>query len=225
MCGRFVLYSSLDDIVRAFDVQLVRAQWQPRYNIAPTQPVLVVRQEGDTKVLDKMMWGLIPHWAQDRPSGGGIINARAETLHRKPSFRWPFASQRCLVIADGFYEWRKSDHVRIPFFFYLKRRPFGFAGIYDIWHSPEGDMLHTCAIVTTNANALIRPLHDRMPVILSKEAETHWLDPGTPIVKLMELLNAALPEDMEGYEVSPKVNSSTWDTPECILPLSRTGIL
>ncbi|PWH20641.1 MAG: hypothetical protein DDG58_01845 [Ardenticatenia bacterium] len=225
MCGRFVLYSSLDEIVRAFDVQLVRAQWHPRYNIAPAQPVLVVRQEGDVRVLDEMRWGLIPYWTQDRSPREGIINARAETLHQKPSFRRPFVSQRCLVVADGFYEWRKSDHTRIPFFFYLKRRPFGFAGIYDIWQSPEGEALHTCAIVTTNANALIRPFHDRMPVVLDKEAESYWLDPGTPTMKLIELLRTASAEDMEGYEVSPKVNSFTWDTPECILPVPRTGIL
>ncbi|MGQ9502305.1 MAG: SOS response-associated peptidase [Anaerolineae bacterium] len=220
MCGRFVLYSSLDEIVRAFDVQLVRAQWHPRYNIAPTQSVLVIRREGDIKVLDEMKWGLIPHWAQERSLGEGIVNARAETLHRRPSFKRPFASQRCLVVADGFYEWRKSNHERTPFFFYLKRHPFGFAGIYDIWHSPEGEVFHTCAIITTNANELIRPLHDRMPVILSKEAETYWLDPRTPTVELIRLLQTTSVEDMQGYEVSKKVNSSTYDTPECILPLS-----
>ncbi|MCS7259203.1 MAG: SOS response-associated peptidase [Anaerolineae bacterium] len=225
MCGRFVLYSSLDEIVRAFNVQLVRAQWHPRYNIAPMQPVLVVRYEQDVTVLDEMRWGLIPYWVQDFSLREGIINARAETLHRKPSFKRPFASQRCLVVADGFYEWRKSDHKRIPFFFRLsKRRPFGFAGIYDIWHSPKGDVFTTCAIVTTNANALIRPLHDRMPVILSKDAETLWLNPRTPLIQLMDLLRTTLAEDMEGYEVSSKVNSSAYDAPECILPLSRTGI-
>ena len=220
MCGRFVLYSSLDEIVRAFDVQSVRAQWYPRYNIAPAQPVLAVHREGDIKVLDQMKWGLIPHWAQEPPPGEGIINARAETLHQKPSFRRPFVSQRCLVVADGFYEWRKSDHERTPFFFHLKRHPFGFAGIYDIWQSPEGEMLHTCSIITTNANELIRPLHDRMPVILSKEAEARWLDPRTPLRELMELVQTPLVEDMEGYQVSKKVNSFTYDAPECILPSS-----
>ncbi|MGC8878564.1 MAG: SOS response-associated peptidase [Anaerolineae bacterium] len=220
MCGRFVLYSSLDEIVRAFDVQSVRAQWHPRYNIAPGQQVLAVRREGDIKVLDQMKWGLIPHWAQERPPGEGIINARAETLHQKPSFRRPFATQRCLVVADGFYEWRKSNRERIPFFFCLKRRPFGFAGIYDIWQSPEGEVLHTCSIITTNANELIRPLHDRMPVILSKEAEARWLDPRTPLMELIGLVQTSLVEDMEGYEVSKRVNSFTYDAPECILPSS-----
>ncbi len=220
MCGRFVLYSSLDEIVHTFDVHLVRAQWYPRYNIAPTQLVLVIRREGDIRVLDEMKWGLIPHWASKSLMGDGIINARAETLHQKPSFRRPFVTQRCLVVADGFYEWRKSDRERIPYFFYLKRRPFGFAGIYDIWQSPEGEVLHTCSIITTNANELIRPLHDRMPVILSKEAEARWLDPRTPLTELIDLVRTAVAEDIEGYEVSKKVNSFTYDTPGCILPSS-----
>jgi putative SOS response-associated peptidase YedK len=218
MCGRFVLYSSLDDIVRAFDVQLVRAQCYPRYNIAPTQTVMVVRQEGNVNVLDGMLWGLIPNWAKEPPSREGIINARAETLAQKPSFRRPFVSQRCLIVADGFYEWRKSNHKRDPFFFYLKRRPFGFAGIYDVWHSPKGEVVHSCSIITTRANELIQPLHDRMPVILTKEAEALWLDPRTPIEELTNLLQPISAREMEGYQVSQRVNSPAYDGPECILP-------
>ncbi len=217
MCGRFVLYSSLDEIVRAFDVQVVRAQWRPRYNIAPTQPVMVIRSEGDVNVLEEMIWGLIPHWAKQEPSRQGLINARAETLYQKPSFRRAFARQRCLVVADGFYEWREERGHRIPFYFHLKRRPFAFAGLYDTWQSPDGELVRSCAIVTTEANALVAPIHNRMPVILPKEGERHWLDLRTPLTELTALLRPIPPDEMETYQVSPKVNSPSYDDPGCIM--------
>ncbi len=222
MCGRFVLYSSLDDIVRALDVQVVRAQWRPRYNIAPTQPVMVVLREDGLNVLEEMVWGLIPHWARERPVTGGLINARAETLSQKPSFRRAFARQRCLVVADGFYEWRKLERTRVPFYFYLKRHPFAFAGLYDIWQSPEGEVVRSCSVVTTHANSLVQPIHTRMPVILPKEAEAQWLAPQSVLTELLALLRPISPDGMEMYPVSSRVNSPAYDSPECILPVEES---
>lgn len=221
MCGRFVLYSSLDDIVRAFDVQQTQLQLRPSYNIAPTQSVAVVLQQHGANALEEMVWGLIPVWAKERGIGSRMINARAETLAEKPSFKRPLASQRCLVPADGFYEWRKTEQGKVPMLISLNsRRPFGFAGLYDTWTSPEGERVRSCTIITTGANDLVRAIHDRMPVILPKELEAAWLDPTSQTVgELLALLQPYPAHEMEAHAVPRSVNSVENNTPELIYPV------
>ncbi len=220
MCGRFVLYSSLDDIVRAFDVQQTQLQLRASYNIAPTQSVTVVSRRDGVNTLDEMVWGLIPVWAKERSIGSRMINARAETLAEKLSFKRPLVSQRCLVPADGFYEWHKTEQGKIPMLIHLNtRRPFGFAGLYDTWTSPEGERVRSCTIITVSANDLVRTIHDRMPAILPKELEGAWLDPSSRTAgELLALLQPYPAHEMEAYAVSRMVNSVDNNTPECIRP-------
>ena len=225
MCGRFVLYSSLDEIVRAFELAQAPSEVRASYNIAPTQPVAVVRQVEGVNVLEEMVWGLIPVWARDRSIAARMINARSETLAEKPSFRRPLATQRCLVVADGFYEWRQVDGGKTPMFISVKsRRPVGFAGLYDSWTSPEGEFVRSCTIVTTSPNELMLPIHNRMPVILPKDVEADWLRPGAG--STAELLSLLLPypsHDMEAIAVSRLVNSPHNNGPECIRPAEDIG--
>jgi putative SOS response-associated peptidase YedK len=216
----------LDDIVKAFDVQHVAAQAQsqlrPSYNVAPTQTVAVVLRPDGGNVLEEMVWGLIPFWAKERAIGSRMINARAETLAEKPSFKRPLATQRCLVVADGFYEWRKTEEGKVPMYIRMKSgQPFGFAGLYDTWTSPEGETVRSCTIVTTDANALVRPIHDRMPVILPKLAEAAWLDfAARPVGDLLALLRPYPAAELEAYAVSRLVNSPDHNAPELILPVA-----
>jgi putative SOS response-associated peptidase YedK len=225
MCGRFVLYSSLEEIVRAFDVVRAPAEVHASYNVTPTQSVAVVRQVEGVNVLEEMVWGLIPVWARDRSIGARMINARAETLAEKPSFRRPLATQRCLVVADGFYEWRQVDGGKVPMFIAVKsRRPFGFAGLYDSWTSSEGESVRSCTIVTTSPNELMVPIHNRMPVILPRDVEVDWLRPGAgSTTELLSLLQPYPAHDMEAYAVSRLVNSPHNNGPECIRPAEDIG--
>jgi putative SOS response-associated peptidase YedK len=223
MCGRFVLFSSLDEIVAAFDVASAPPRVRTSYNIAPTQPVAVVLVRDGVRSLDEMVWGLIPAWAKDRGIGSRMINARAETLHQKPSFRRPLATQRCLVVADGFYEWRQVGNAKKPMYVHLvSRRPFGFAGLYDVWTSPEGETVHSCTIITTVPNELLQPIHDRMPVILPRAAEDEWLsdDVRSPN-DLLRLLRPYPADEMVAYPVSRLVNLPQNDGPECIRPFEE----
>lgn len=226
MCGRFVRKSDARTIAREFDVEEVSTDLAPSYNIAPSQPVAVVMTDG-MKRLVSMKWGLIPAWSNDPIIGNRLINARAETLVEKPSFREAFMRQRCLVIADGFYEWQKRGRTKQPYFIHLKgERPFGFAGLYDIWTSPEGELITTCTIITTEPNEMVKALHDRMPVILSKEFEDRWLDPYNPDqASLIQMLNPYSASEMEMHTVSPTVNSTANDSPECMRPAAPSGQL
>jgi len=222
MCGRFALYSSLDEIKEVFSIQQVDFQPQVSYNIAPTQPVaVVVRHNGDNH-LQKMIWGLIPSWAKDASMGARMINARAETLHTKPSFRRPLLRQRCLIVADGFFEWQKSEKDRTPMFVHLKsRRPFGMAGLYDTWQAPDGERITSCTIITTQANELVRPIHDRMPVIMPASHYAQWLDPSPqPVPRLLELLKPYPADEMSAYAVSRLVNSPGNNVEECVRPVA-----
>ena len=156
MCGRFALYRSLEEIKEAFSIQQVNLELEPSYNVAPTQDVAVVVQREEGNTLEKMRWGLIPFWAKDPSIGSRMINARSETVHEKNSFKRPLKSQRCLIIADGFFEWQKTWQSKVPMFIQLKsKRPFGFAGLYDVWKSPEGEAITSCTIITTDANDFI----------------------------------------------------------------------
>ncbi len=221
MCGRFVRKATEEEVLGEFDVDPgdVSFELAPRYNIAPGQQVAAVLFDGKRKV-EGLQWGLIPFWAKDPKIGYKLINARAESLAEKPSFRTSLRKKRCLVVADGFYEWRHDGSKKTPMFVRMKDgRPFGFAGLYDSWKSPEGKSVRTCTIVTTSPNKLLAPIHDRMPVILDREGYAAWLDPGTEDpARLLGLLKAYPERGMEAYRVGLAVNSPRNDGPECIQP-------
>ena len=176
MCGRFVLITDLKTIQKDFDIQDISCEHQPSWNITPAQSVPVIIRHNMSNQLVCYRWGLIPSWSKDPSIANKLINARAETVDKKPSFKNAFKKKRCLIVADGFYEWKKEGKSKIPLYFYLKSgRPFGFAGLYETWTSPDKKEINTCAIITTDANELTKPVHDRMPVILPRDKEQVWL--------------------------------------------------
>jgi putative SOS response-associated peptidase YedK len=178
MCGRFALISDLSLITEAFNIQEIACDYRTSINILPGHTIAAVIHDGVNRLV-QFRWGLIPYWAKDPSIGSRLINARAETLSEKPSFRNAFKKRRCLIIADGFYESLKEGKKKTPIYFRLKSgRPFGFAGLYEMWTSPEGQPVNTCTIITTEPNDLIQPIHNRMPVIVSKENESLWIDPA-----------------------------------------------
>ena len=221
MCGRFTLTIDPGDLREAFPDLTVPDNLNPRYNIAPTQPVAVVPNTGEHK-LDFFIWGLIPSWSKDPTIGSRLINARSETLLEKPSFRSQFHRRRCLILADGFFEWQVQPNTKAkrPFYIYLKdHKPFAFAGLWDIWMSPDGSEVRSCTIITTEPNEFMQPIHNRMPVILPTEAYSEWLDPSN--TKAEELSRWLVPypsEAMSLHPVSRVVNSPDNDTPDCIQP-------
>ncbi len=221
MCGRFTNQSDPAQLQMEFNLEEVPAEVQPSYNIAPTQEILTVVQRDGQNVLEGMRWGLIPSWAQDPSIGARMINARAESVAEKPSFKRPLKSQRCLIVADGFYEWRQTGSQKIPMFIRLKsKHPFGFAGLYDRWKSEEGKWITSCTILTTTANELMQPIHQRMPVILPKKDYKKWLDPANQDLDgLVSLLKPFEANKMVAYQVSPLVNSPRNNSPECIKPV------
>src|SRR5271157_5522444 len=220
MCGRFVLMSPGKLLAERFDLEEV-PDLKPRYNIAPTQMVAVVRLEKETgrRRLDLLRWGLIPFWSKDPSIGNRLINARAESAAEKPAFRSAFKSGRCLVPADGYYEWKKGKGgQKQP---YLARNadgsPFAFAGLWEKWQAPEDQIIASCTILTTDANDLTQPIHDRMPVILKPEDYDLWLDPQVKAPNLLKPLLRPYPsEEMVAEPVSPKVNKATYDAPDCV---------
>src|SRR5208337_1215267 len=218
MCGRFTMTTPGRVVNDLF--QLPEAPLLPlRFNIAPTQPVASVRKTADQgkRELVALHWGLIPSWAKDRKIGYGMINARAETAATKPAFRSPFRNRRCLVAADGFYEWQKTGGKKQPYYFRLTDgQPFGFAGLWDRWESPDGELVESVTILTTEANELLRPLHERMPVILEPKEYDLWLDPSVRKPELVQpLLRPYRSEAMTAYPVSPWVNDARHDDPRC----------
>lgn len=219
MCGRFTLTVSEEEWVNFFYVQSVNLRFEPRYNIAPGQQIaaIIADDEGRRRA-GPLRWGLVPSWAVDERIGYKMINARAETIHEKRSFREPLVRKRCLIPADGFYEWKKTPDGKQPLRIMLKSRPlFAMAGIYDTWTSPDGKVLHTCSIITTAPNEFMAEIHDRMPVILPREAESAWLDRDLQsIPELLSLLKSYPAEDMQAYPVHPQVGNVANDTPACI---------
>ncbi|MBI5847920.1 MAG: SOS response-associated peptidase [Nitrospirae bacterium] len=220
MCGRFVRSSPIEKIRTEFRVNKALDEIGPSYNIAPAQDILIINNEGEKRLI-ACTWGFIPSWAKDPSAGHKTINARAETVADKPMFRSAFKKHRCLVIADGFYEWEKTEKKKLPFYIRLRTgRPFGFGGLYSHWTSPEGKTVCTCTIITTTANALIEPIHDRMPVIIPKDREDLWLDPEMQEPeKLLTLLAPYPAELMEMYQVSTKVNNPAFQSHEAITPV------
>ena len=222
MCGRFSMAEDFTVLEKLFNLEPIEFPLKPRYNIAPSQEVPVVIWERGRQ-LKLFRWGLIPAWAKEPAIGMKMINARAESLDQKPSFRKLLPQKRCLVLADGFFEWEKRGGKKIPYRIVLKdRKPFAFAGLYDHWQDSKGQTIYSCTIITTEANRLIKPVHDRMPVILRQEAIPVWLDLGIKDVSLIKNLLTPYPEEeMDIYEVSPLVNSAKVDIPQCIEPVSR----
>jgi putative SOS response-associated peptidase YedK len=223
MCGRFALFSTLSQIEEAFDIQEVHGELEPSYNVAPTHEVaVVVRREGGNS-LEKMRWGLIPFWAKDPKIGSKMINARVETLSEKNSFKRLLKSRRCLVIADGFFEWAQTGEGKVPMFIRPQsHRPFGFAGLYDTWTSPIGETIISCTIVTTHANDFLQSIHSRMPLILPTSQQAAWLDPAAPDIEAWLSALASYPGDaMQAYRVSRQVNAPQNNSIACIQPITN----
>ncbi len=224
MCGRFSASFQYRDIKVLWNLRGDSTNFAPRYNIAPSQEVPVIVRNESRDEAKLMKWGLVPSWAQDPSMGQRMINARSETLLEKPSFKNLVATRRCLVPADGFYEWRREGNRKVPMWIHLKKRePFAFAGLWDCWLDRDNDSeLYTFTIITTQANALLRPIHNRMPVIYDKEMGRQWLEEsfGDQPMILAAVLQP-LPSDlMEAHEVSTLVNSPENDTAACIQPVS-----
>lgn len=219
MCGRFSLAIDIKEIKERFHIADT-VEWEPRYNIAPTQPCLTIAEERKAPHLMLMNWGLIPHWSKDKQVGFQLINARVETVKTKPSFKESFLHRRCLIPADGFYEWKKIAGEKIPYRITLKtEEPFAFAGLWDEWRDEKGVTVKTFTILTTQANELLEPLHDRMPIILRKEDEALWLNAKLDdLTKLDPLFEPFPKESLKLTRVSSVVNSWKNDTKECIKP-------
>jgi putative SOS response-associated peptidase YedK len=221
MCGRFTQRQPAQAIAQQFSLGSVPDS-PPRYNIAPTQLIAAVTQpEVAQRQFRVFQWGLVPFWAKDASLGAKLINARAETVAEKPSFRAAFRHRRCLIVADGFYEWQRVESGKQPHFFHLQEdQPFAFAGLWEQWESPQNEILETCTILTTEANEVLRPVHNRMPVILHSDDYDRWLDPSVDMAsKLLPLLRPYPADEMASYAVSKVVNRVSSDRPECIEPL------
>ena len=231
MCGRFSLTTAPEAMRNLFDYENL-PNLEPRYNIAPTQMVACIRAgDGGKRQLDFLRWGLIPCWSKDAAAGARMINARAETVSEKPSFRESFAQRRCLIAADGFYEWRMEDGRKQPFRIGMKGGlPFAFAGLWESWTAladgagiAAGETVETVTIVTTAANDKLRPIHARMPVILPQEAYGKWLDAANDRDSLLALLRPYPVESMAFYRVGPAVSNARNDNPDCIVPLKTAA--
>jgi len=207
MCGRFVLVTDLTKIMEEFAIKKVASDFHPNWNISPGQYIPAVVQRDGQNILESFLWGLIPSWSKDPSIGNKMFNARAETVDKKPSFRDAFKKRRCLIVADGFYEWKREGNKKMPLYFYLKSgRPFGFAGIYETWISPEKKQINTCTIITTEPNKLTQSIHNRMPVIVKKELEGFWIDPDSNNKEgLLAILKSYSSEEMMMSPVDPNL--------------------
>jgi len=219
MCGRYKMSKPTREVAETFHVTS-SYEIAPRYNVAPTDLVPAVRlDDTGARELVPVRWGLIPFWAKDVKIGSSMINARAESVFEKPAFRNALQKRRCLVVADGFYEWRAEGKKRQPFLFRLRsERLFAFAGLYERWKGPEG-LVESCSVITTTANALLAPVHDRMPVILDdEEAWRAWLDPAREVETLAEFFAPLDAEEMEAVAVGPRVGNVKNDDAACAAP-------
>lgn len=223
MCGRFTLTADPESLQDAFPQYTVPQQMRPHFNIAPSQPIAVVANTGENRV-DYFVWGLIPFWAKDPAIGSRMINARSETLAEKPSYKAPYRRRRCLILADGFFEWVviPGEKAKQPHYITLQdRQPFAFAGLWENWQSPDGSEIKSATIITTEPNNLMAKLHNRMPVILHAKDYDRWLDPGECVPESLNDLLVPFPSELlQHFPVSRKVNSPANDLPEVILPLA-----
>lgn len=223
MCGRFTLTLDPGEIQELLALGPFVHIVQPRYNIAPSQPIPIVK-DAESRSVELYRWGLVPFWADDPEIGNRMINARSETISEKPSFRAAFKYRRCLILADGFFEWyaEGKGETKTPYLFKLKNdHPFTFAGLYEHWESPQGGELHTCTILTCQPNSLVRQYHSRMPVMLGEDSRWQWLDPETKADTLLDLLKPYPSEEMKCFPVSRDVNSPQNDHPEILEPLGE----
>ncbi len=219
MCGRYTLTTPAERLAEEFGFEDSSVELPQSYNVAPTQGVAAVLEEGGGRHLEVLRWGLIPPWADDPQIGSRMINARSETAPEKPSFRRAFRERRCLIPADGFYEWQRTNGAKQPFYIHMEDgRPFAFAGLWESWGRGGEGEIRTCTILTTAANAVVGEIHERMPVIVAPDAYDVWLDPSSERDELTGLL-APYPEDeMEAYPVSRFVNSPSNNDPRCVEP-------
>ena len=220
MCGRYTLKTPIDVVAEHFGLEEYPSSLTPSYNVAPTQEVAAVVEEDEDRKLAMFRWGLVPSWAKDPAIGNKMINARAETVAEKPSFRSAFKRRRCLIVADGFYEWQKADDGgKQPYHFKMNdSAPFAFAGLWETWNG-YGEEVRSCSIITTDANDLMREIHHRMPVILPAENYAAWLDPGLDEKEaLRDLLKPYPSEAMEAYRVSRRVNRPANNEPGVVEP-------
>lgn len=218
MCGRFSIATPIEQLRERFEVEAPIESVKPRYNGAPGQDMLVIPEETPHQMA-LFRWGLVPSWAKDPKIGNHLINARAETLREKPAFRHAYQKHRCLVLADGFFEWDKKQKTHIPYYIFQKgHTPFAFAGLCEYWKDEKGKELNTFTIVTTAANSLVSKIHDRMPVILPQDAEKKWLDPKLESSDIEKILAHPLTaKDMDAYEISTLVNNPRNDQPDILV--------
>lgn len=216
MCGRYTLAAPVNELVEQFDIDEYPSSITTSYNIAPTQEVAAVIAEDEKRKLEMLRWGLVPAWADDPSIGNRMINARSETVAEKPSFRKAFKDRRCLVLSDGFYEWRRTPDGKQPYYIHMKDgSPFAFAGLWESWR--DAQEIRSCTIITTEANELVGDIHNRMPVILAPEDYSLWLDPDFREREALTSLLRPYPNDaMEAYPVSRRVNSPSNNVPDCI---------
>ena len=226
MCGRFALYSDPKTLARRFGAQ-APADLRPRYNVAPTQSIPIVREDDGQRRFALVRWRLIPHWAKEMELGYNTINARAETVASSPAYRSAFRHRRCLVVADGWFEWetRPDSKRKQPWFITLRdHEPMAFAGLWDRWHSPEGTDVESCTIIVTDANDRTRTIHPRMPVVLAPDDWDMWLAPeGSDPEMLKGLLRPYPADGVTAWPVSTVVNNTRNDSPECVARIDEEG--
>jgi len=223
MCGRYTITVSLEELMLRYWIGETTVPFhRPKYNVAPGQMILAIVNDGERNRLGELKWGLVPSWADDPKIGNKMLNARSETVRDKPAFKSLIRRKRCIIPADGFYEWRKDGGVKQPMrIVHRDRSLFSMAGLYDTWLAPDGTKLNTCTILTTTPNALMSPIHDRMPVILSQENEVQWLDRRIQDPEQLSPLYRPYPAEMlDAYPVAPGVGSVKQDEPACIEPIS-----
>lgn len=224
MCGRFVRSSPVTTIIEIFHASPASFELASSYNIAPSQDIIIINDTGKRELI-KCRWGFLPPWIKDLSEGTPVINARAETIDEKPYFKQAFKKQRCLIIADGFYEWKRESKKKIPFYIRLKSgKPFGIAGLYHYSALPDGNKICGCAIIATKSNDMVAAIHDRMPVIVPEGKVDKWLDPASKDYKALKDILCPYPsEEMEMYRVSDNVNSPKFDSDKNILPMEENN--
>jgi putative SOS response-associated peptidase YedK len=227
MCGRYTLHAKPADIAKHFGLDEIPDDlFEERYNIAPSQTVATVRlEDAGHRTLQMNKWGLIPGWAKDPKIGFSLTNARAETVDEKPAFRSAFKARRCLIPSSGFYEWKATgaNHKQPYHFRRLDGALLGFAGLWERWKNPEGQVIVTCSIITTSANGIVQPVHDRMPVILDPADYGQWLDPRASAADLLALLRPAQEDALTAIPVSSYVSNSRNQGPQCVLPVTAVN--
>jgi putative SOS response-associated peptidase YedK len=220
MCGRFTLLTPWEELLRTYDAVSEIESLEPSYNIAPTQQIAAIIHDGKKRKLGSLRWGLIPPWAPDKKIGSKMINARAETLQEKRSFKKAFQKQRCLIPADSFYEWKTEDGNKQPMRIQHKdKTPFAFAGLWEKWQDDNGSTIYTCTIITTEANSFMQQIHHRMPVILPADSQDIWLDRNEQNTETLQQILKPFSEELTAYPVSTLVNSPKNNREELINPL------